>query len=369
MNVPTEDTAVVRLSPFAGMEGVAGDEFPLSSAVLKSCPADFQVFERLRHEPTGSGPHIWLQLEKTGHDTQYIARHLRHALGLRAPDVGYAGLKDRHAVTVQWFSINWGVRPEPDWTTSLPDGARVLRVERSQRKLRIGGLTGNRFVLWLRELGGGRRLPEARLRLLKDRGFANYFGAQRFGRDGGNVAQALALFEGERRIRDRARRGLFLSAARSQLFNAALAHRVSAGRWDEVLPGEPLMLDGSQSIFVPEMPDPGIADRLRAMDVHPTGPLWGRGRRVVTGAARVEEDAVLAPFPAIRGGLETVGLEQARRATRVRVEELEWRFHSGPCVPDSLELAFSLPAGTYATVLLEHVFDELHDHSPRPQSV
>jgi len=363
MNAPAEEAAIARHSPFTRAPHAFQSESGATSAAIKSCPDDFRVCEQLRHEPTGCGPHIWLQIEKIGHDTQYVARYLRHALGLRAPDVGYAGLKDRYAVTVQWFSVNWGSQKEPDWASRLPSGAKVLRVERSQRKLRIGGLKGNRFAVRLRELCGGQAQIEARFRLLSDRGFANYFGAQRFGREGGNVGQALALFRGEQRVRDRARRGLYLSAARAQLFNAALAQRVSDGTWDEALPGEPLMLDGSQSIFVPGAIDADVLDRLRAMDVHPTGPLWGRGHRVVAGPARVGENAALASFGALREGLEMAGLVQARRATRVQIKDLAWQFNTGAGGERTLEVAFFLASGTYATVLLEHVFDALHDRS------
>ena len=214
-------------------------------------------------------------------------------------------------------------------------------------------MAGNRFVLVLRDIAGQRDAIEARLQSIARRGVPNYFGEQRFGREGGNVANALAMFAG-RRVR-REQRTLLLSAARSELFNRVLAARVSAGTWDRPLDGEVWMLDGSRSVFGPVPFDGTLAQRLDAFDIHPTGPLWGRGDLRSEAAVAELERAVLdaGDAPALRQGLEAEGLKQERRALRLRPTGLAWAWRDGA----TLELAFSLPPGTYATVVLAELGD------------
>jgi tRNA pseudouridine13 synthase len=221
------------------------------------------------------------------------------------------------------------------------------------KKLPRGALAGNRFVLTLRGVEGDRAAVELRLRALAERGVPNYFGEQRFGRDGDNVANARAMFAG-RRVR-REQRTLLISAARSELFNRVLAARVRDGRWDTPLDGEVWMLDGSRSVFGPEPFSDELAQRLAAFDVHPTGPLWGRGDLRTTGdAARLELSAIEDEEAlALRGGLEAEGLKQERRALRLRPSGLAWTWRDD----DVLELAFGLPPGAYATVVLAELGD------------
>jgi tRNA pseudouridine13 synthase len=176
----------------------------------------------------------------------------------------------------------------------------------------------------------------------------NYFGEQRFGRGGDNVAKALAMFGGRRVRRDE--RTLLLSAARSQLFNRVLAARVQAGSWDRALEGEVWILDGSRSVFGPEPWDDTLAARLAAFDIHPSGPLWGAGAPRATDEALAVETAALddAESLALRQGLERAGLKQERRALRLRPADLAWEWPAA----DRLRLAFALPPGTYATAVL-----------------
>jgi tRNA pseudouridine13 synthase len=181
----------------------------------------------------------------------------------------------------------------------------------------------------------------------------NYFGEQRFGREGDNVVNALAMFAG-RRVR-REQRTLLLSAARSELFNRVLAERVRTGCWDRPLEGEVWMLDGSRSVFGPEPLDAALEQRLAAFDIHPTGPLWGRGDLRTTDAAlALETNALTADDAlALRAGLEAEGLKQERRALRLRPVEMTWRWRDD----DVLEVGFVLPAGAYATVVLAELGD------------
>jgi tRNA pseudouridine13 synthase len=181
----------------------------------------------------------------------------------------------------------------------------------------------------------------------------NYFGEQRFGRDGDNVANARAMFAG-RRVR-REQRTLLISAARSELFNRVLAQRVQRACWDSPLDGEVWMLDGSRSVFGPEPFDDALAQRLASFDIHPTGPLWGRGElRTAGDAAQLERDALGDEEAlALRAGLEAEGLKQERRALRLQPADLAWTWRDD----NALELAFALPPGAYATVVLAELGD------------
>ncbi|MFD0740425.1 tRNA pseudouridine(13) synthase TruD [Lysobacter koreensis] len=326
------------------------------SAQMRATPEDFFVEELPGFEPSGEGEHLLLTIEKRGMNTAFAAKRIAQWAGVGEVAIGYAGLKDRHAVTRQRFSVHLPKRVAPDLAALQDDAAaddslRVIEHHWHARKLPRGALAGNRFVLVLRDPQGDRDAVEARLQQMAARGVPNYFGEQRFGRDGDNVANARAMFAG-RRVR-REQRSLLLSAARSELFNRVLAARVLAGSWDQPLDGEVWMLDGSRSVFGPEGFDDTLAQRLAAFDIHPSGPLWGRGELRSRAAARAVELAALADDEALalRDGLEHAGLNQERRALRLRPAELAWRWLED----GALELAFVLPAGTYATVVLSEL--------------
>lgn len=327
------------------------------SATLRNRAEDFIVEELPGFEPSGEGEHLLLTLEKRGMNTAFVARRLAEWAGIDERGIGYAGLKDRHAVTRQRFSVHLPRRQAPPLDAlehgSENEALRVLDHAWHARKLPRGGLAGNRFVLLLRDVVGAPAAIEARLATLAGRGVPNYFGEQRFGRGGDNLHAALSMFAGRRVGREQ--RTMLLSSARSALFNRVLGARVAAGCWDRPLDGEAWMLDGSRSVFGPEPFTEVLAGRLAAFDIHPSGPLWGRGALRSTGeAARMELEAMApAPGDALRDGLERAGLKQERRALRLRPEELSWRWLE----PDCLELAFSLPAGTYATTVLAELGD------------
>ncbi len=327
---------------------------PCAQGRIKCEPEDFQVDEILGFEPEGEGTHAWLLLRKRDANTQWLARHLARHAGVAPVDVGYAGLKDRFAVTTQWFSVRLDGRPEPDWQALESDQLSVLQVTRHPKKLKTGALQGNRFALRVRDLTGHRDAIEARVGEIRAGGVANYFGSQRFGHDGQNIDRAWELLVDGVRIRDRRLRGLYLSAARAMLFNRVLAARVRDGSWRRALAGEVLMLQGSHSVFAVEAPDADIHARLAALDVHPTGPLWGRGSSRVTDEALAIELAALEPCHEWQQGLEHAGLDQSRRPLRVAVETLETSFSE----PQSMTVSFALPAGAYATMVARELLSE-----------
>ncbi len=320
---------------------------PAGSGRLRVTPEDFQVFEIPVCEPDGAGEHVWLHVRKRGANTDWVARQLARHAGVPPKDVSYAGRKDRHAVTEQWFSVRVPIRTEVDWSGLGDDEFQILRAERHSRKLRRGALNGNRFVLRIRDCECDPAVLEDRLQRIAARGFPNYFGPQRFGRDGGNIAAAGRMFEGQGRRPPRNQRSLYLSAARSLLFNQVLARRVADASWDQVLPGEVLNLDGRRACFNAEPDDQTLAARCLAGEIHPTGPLWGRGRSQVRDDCANLEEAVLADDAIFREGLEKAGMEQERRALRVNGLALQWQLDG-----NVLQLEFQLPSGSFATSLL-----------------
>ena len=316
-------------------------------ARLRAQPEDFEVDEDLGFEASGEGEHLLLRIEKRGANTAWVAGQLARWAGAREHAVGFAGLKDRHAVTRQSFSIHLPGRRAPELDSLVVEGVQVLAARWHKRKLPRGALRGNRFRLLLREVQGDRDAIDARLHAIAARGFPNAFGAQRFGRGGANIERARALFAGAR-IR-RSERGMLLSAARSALFNAVLQQRLEQGSWERGMDGEVWMLDGRSSIFGPEPESPELAARAAALEIHPTGPLWGRGDPASQGAVRALEQSVAASDPELARGLEQAGLAQERRALRARAGELAWDVPA----PGLLELRFFLSRGSYATALLD----------------
>ncbi len=324
---------------------------PLVSALLRAQPEDFVVSEELGFPLTGSGEHVWLRVRKRGLNTDQVAGHLARCAGLSRRDVSYSGMKDRHAVTEQWFSA-WLPRTKlADWQEGMPEGVEVIEATRHSRKLQRGTHRSNRFIITLRECAGDAALVEQRLAEIARGGVPNYFGEQRFGRDGDNVAHAGAMFAGTEVVTDKHRRGIYLSAARSFLFNQVLARRVSDGSWNRILPGEALMLDGKNSFFPMDATDSTLLERLERHDIHPSGPLWGEGELPSRGEARVLEEGVVSEHRPLADGLAAAGLRQERRALRL----IPAGFSHQWLDPATLRLEFSLARGCYATAVLREV--------------
>jgi tRNA pseudouridine13 synthase len=322
---------------------------PPLKARLRSTPEDFVVEEILGYDADGTGEHALLWVEKRGANTDWVARELAKFAGVSQVAVGYAGMKDRHAVTRQAFSVQLAGKPDPDWSTFPHAEVKVLAATRHSRKLKRGALRGNRFVLVLREVQGDPAATEQVLTQIAARGVPNYFGEQRFGREGGNVAQARAMFAGRRVERDK--RSFLLSAARSQIFNDVLAARVEHAVWDTPLDGEIWSLAGSRSWFGPEPFNEALAERLARADIHPSGPLWGQGEPPTQGDAGALEREIGAANGDLTAGLASARMDQERRPLRLMPKDLKWRWLDDT----ALELSFELPAGAYATVVVREL--------------
>ena len=343
---------------------VHGDALPL--AEFKSSPEDFRVEEQLSFVPSGSGPHCLLRVEKRSSNTQWVAGELARIAGVRNHEVGFAGLKDRQAITVQWFSVPALAHAPDFWRAVQTPHYRVLDVLANARKLKRGALKGNRFVIRLRNTAWPRDELERKLAALRAVGVPNYFGPQRFGRDGYNLERVAAWLRTGQVPGGRAERGFALSAARSLLFNALLARRVAAGDWNRLAVGDLASLEGSGSHFQVSALDDALADRLASFDIHPSGPMWGRGTLAVTGAALEHELAVGRDFADVGDLLGTQGLEQERRSLRCVVRDLVAEVEGGVAgeaaggaasavAGDTVLLSFTLGRGQYATTVLREI--------------
>lgn len=314
---------------------------PAGAAVIRACPEDFQVTEQLGFEPSGDGEHAFLFLEKRGLTTADLVARVAELSGLPRRAIGFSGMKDRNAVTRQWLSVGLAGRAEPDWAAlQEPGDIRVLDVARHRRKLKRGVHRGNRFRLRLRELDGDRHGMASRLARLRADGAPNYFGEQRFGRDGDTLRQARRWMERGGKV-SAARRSLYVSALRSAIFNGALAARVADGSWNTVRDGDTCLLSGSRSLFRCDVADTSIARRAQASDLHPGLPLWGVSKDQTVPAAPPGWDTECV-------FLERLQVAQSWRATRLLPDDFCWQF----CDDDSLQLDFDLGAGSYATALL-----------------
>ncbi len=325
---------------------------PCGSGVLRSTPADFQVIEIPITEPNGEGEHSWLYIRKTGANTEWVARQLAKHAAVSVSAVSFAGLKDRNAITQQWFSVHLPGKSDPDWQAMDAEGVEILNTARHTRKLKRGALKANRFNIRISSLTAGTAAIEKRLNAIKHGGVPNYFGGQRFGREGMNLNQAAHLFEGRLRKPPRHKRGLYLSAARSALFNLVLAARVTDESWFRLISGDVLQLDAKSACFVAATEDIDLADRIDSMELHPTGPMWGRGELMPLSEARDYETIKLVDYALFRDGLEKAGLKQERRSLRLVARELSWQWQ-----PDeSLCVQFTLSPGSYATSIFREIF-------------
>lgn len=324
---------------------------PVCSAVLRAEPEDFQVDEILGFPPSGEGEHVFLLLRKRNQNTAWVAEQLAKAAGLKPDGVSYAGLKDRRAVTTQWFSLHLPGKTLPDLSAFWSEDIQLLTQTFNQRKLKRGAHQGNRFVITLRDVEGDRSVIDARLQQIALQGVPNYFGPQRFGHDNGNLQAGEALLQQKPRRRLNYRESLALSAVRSALFNGVLGERIRQQNWNAALPGDVLMLDGRGSFFRPEADDTAINQRIENMELHLTGPLPGVGKPVVSAEVTALEESVFSTCTDLLQALEAFGVDAQRRSLRLRADELAWEWLD----ESSLRLIFALPSGAFATSVLREL--------------
>ena len=330
----------------AALPGIGG--------TLRSTPEDFVVDEEPAYAATGNGDHVFIRIEKRGLTTPQAVERIARALNVQPRDVGVAGMKDRHAITRQWLSLPPPTTPEAAQALVLDD-ITILAATRHPHKLRTGHVRANRFVLRVRGVTAD---AEASARAILDAlarppGAPNYYGEQRFGREGDNAERGLAIVRGEQPPRDRKLARLLVSSLQSKLFNDWLVARMADGLYARVLAGD-ILKKTSGGMFTCE--DPTTDEpRLLAGELVLTGPMFGdRMRRPPDGTPAAErEQRILAAAGLTADAFASVRAiaEGTRRDATIEV--------GTPTVttpePGTLEVAFSLPGGAYATAVMREV--------------
>ena len=323
---------------------------PKSRGHIRVEPADFIVQEDLGYEPEGDGEHHYLYIRKTGENTDWVARQLANFAQVSPRDVAYAGKKDRHAVTEQWFSVHLpGKRKLLNWSMFGGDTIQVLKQNKHRRKIKLGNLRGNRFKLRIRSVTDDADLAK-RAELIRQ-GVPNYFGEQRFGQQGNNLTSGLAMLNGELEERQRVKRGLYISAVRSQLFNKLLAARLREDLWDNLLEGDVLIEPYTQRCQLWDADNEAQQHSFTQREQVLSAPLWGRGELYSQSSAREFEQQQMSVYSDICQQLEELGLRQERRAALLVPQGLELN----QAAEGEWELEFSLPSGSFATSVLREL--------------
>ena len=323
---------------------------PLGACQFKQQPQDFIVEEILPFEPEGEGEHLLLFIEKIGENTDWVAGLLAKHAGVAKSAVSYAGRKDRHGVTRQWFCATLPGLADPDWTGFESDTIRILQQSRHRKKLKTGALKGNHFIITLRGITADTAQVEERLQQIIQAGVPNYFGEQRFGYQGRNVAKAVDMMQGKFRL-PKNKRSIYLSAARAWLFNHVLSNKVADGSWNQYLSGDVLGFPDSNSLIF-DVADDALLARLAQGEISATSPLWGRGLPKVQQDALVLEQQATISYSDLCDGLERAGLNQERRVNRLIPQHCTWVWQD-----NQLILRFTLPKGTFATTVLRELFE------------
>ncbi|NVJ61313.1 MAG: tRNA pseudouridine(13) synthase TruD [Gammaproteobacteria bacterium] len=319
-------------------------ESSITSAKLKSSPDDFLVNEILSFDPSNEGEHLFLLIEKRGANTNWVAQQLAKLVGCKERDIGYAGLKDRHAVTQQWFSLTKDSLIEPEAIDAI-EGCRLIKQVRNNKKLRQGAIARNQFDIVLREVEGETDAIERHLSKIKLSGYPNYFGTQRFGHDMQNIKRAHDVLVDKRRVK-RHQESIYFSALRSWCFNQVLGFRIEQGTWLQPGENDKINLSGSRSFFEYEQNDESIESRLESGDVHICGIMPGQdyAEYLTDELVSIYESLWEDYLPA----LKQLRVKSDFRPLRVIPDNLQWEWHSN----SDLRLRFSLSSGSYATELL-----------------
>jgi tRNA pseudouridine13 synthase len=334
---------------------------PVISADYKCMPADFQVTEELSFTPEGKGEYLYLFIEKSGMSTQEVQQELCRFFQRPEVDVSFSGMKDKQAITRQWFSVRLPGSKYQSLEKLDSSAIKVLQASPNPRKLKRGSHRCNHFSIVLRKLSHDPAELQHSLEKIQAQGVPNYFGEQRFGWQGSSLEGAMQLFAKKPRKLSRYRRGLYISAARAFLFNQVLSARVTRQNWDHLLAGDVMQLNGTSVTFISDAEDDKLIQRLATLDIHPTGPLWGSGNLQSQADCAALEQEIVQKFPVLKNGLEDIGANMQRRALRSPVLNLSYRVLE----KDVLQLEFTLNRGAYATAMLRELVNLPHQDEMR----
>lgn len=322
---------------------------PGATGILRATPEDFVVEEDLGFAPDGDGAHLLLKVRKRNANTGWVAQELARGLGCHVRDIGFAGLKDRRAVAIQWFSVPLTPRALEAAAGFVNPEFAVLEVHRHRRKLPRGALAGNAFTLRIRDYSGSPAALRERCAAILRSGVPNYFGPQRFGREASNLVRLAEARPGRPE-------SFVLSAARSLIFNAVVGQRVRDGSWGTLEVGDVANLDGRGSVFSVDELSADLPQRLERLEVHPTGPMWGSGELMSRGPVRALEERIGLELPGACRYVVDAGLRQERRSVRLKVRDLT-------AEPDAegVLLRFWLRSGSFATAVLREILSDQVD--------
>ncbi len=323
-----------------------------ASGIMRSTPEDFQVTEINDIDLSGLGEHLWLYVQKISCNTDWVAKSLSNICQVPRRQVGFAGLKDRHAVTKQWFSIQLAKVSDIDKINSaLPDGVTVHKSGKHSRKIKTGQLDANQFEIIIREINGDKAQIEANIAFILENGVPNYFGPQRFGHDMGNIQKCQDWFSGSYKVNSRNLKSLLISTARSHIFNCIVAKRIKDNHWNKTIQGDILQLNKSHSWFpLSDATPEEISKRLKEFDIHITAAMFGENLVQSSGLCADLENYIAEQFPIYHQGFKKFRLKQDRRAMRIYPIDFKYEW-----INENLLLNFKLLPGAYATGILREI--------------
>jgi tRNA pseudouridine13 synthase len=320
-------------------------EKPNVKGIIRENASDFQVKEILSFKLDEAGEHVWIYLEKTHQNTAWVAKQLALHYEIPIAKVNWSGLKDRHAITSQWFSFPYPIKNELPPLPEIPD-VKILLIQRHSKRIRLGTHEKNHFFIRCKNLEGSLESINDKLETIKKYGVPNYFGEQRFGHNLSNLHSASAWFLGQIRPR-KDLRSMLLSAARSYLFNEHLHNRITQLSWRKIQDDEFCMFSTSNSWFRGNpIEKEDLQKRLDAGEIHTTGPLWGKG------SISDSEIYLSEQYPITTRGLEENDLDYQRRSLILIAESIEWKLD---LENKSLDLSFFLESGAFATSILREI--------------
>jgi tRNA pseudouridine13 synthase len=337
------------LSPFSYLLGT-----PKAKAKIKVTPDDFHVIEKLGFPLTGSGEHLMLRIRKRGENTSFVANELAKVCGVKSRDIGWAGLKDRHAVTEQWLSVYLPKSDAPDFSSFLAQYPQIeiLEQTRHNKKLKPGDLLGNQFTLRLTEVTNVEAVVE-RLDAIKQSGVPNYYGSQRFGRNGSNLTEARRWGKENVRSRNQNQRSLLLSSARSWIFNQIVSARIKQGVFDHVVIGD-IIAVGDESIVVTTENQTALQHQILSGMAHITGALAGDNALPTVDQALALEQVFLDNEEELMALIRNNRMRHDRRVIKLYPDNLTWQVDENTVI-----VGFELPAGAFATSVLREVIEEI----------
>lgn len=327
----------------------------LATVEIRRSNADFRVFEIPPCAPDGEGEHIWVHVRKTGCNTDWVAEQLARLVGVKARDVSYAGRKDRHAICEQWFSVHLPGLETPN-IVSDSDEFEVLSQSRHSRKLRTGGLKGNRFEITMRPTVGEFLASELKQRLedIEARGVPNYFGEQRFGNQMSNIRQVERWVAGGSLPRSKNRRSMIISAARSWIFNQVVAGRMRKNRIDQLVKGDYCRVTGRHSGFEVDDVTPSQIEQLASNEIEIAAPMVGDGLSADYTSDYTSDylDEIAESYvPQWHEKLKGIRVSTDWRSVLLKPANLNGNSNND----GSATISFELPPGAFATAVIREI--------------